>query len=54
MLLAVAAIGPAIIAFAGFAAAMLWGEGTGTPIVVAGTILWTASFVRWSARRRHP
>ncbi|WP_353199885.1 hypothetical protein [Sandarakinorhabdus sp.] len=51
---AVAAIGAAVVAGAGFAAALLWGEGAGMPIVAAGATLWTASFVRWSARRRHP
>jgi len=53
-LLAVAATGAAVIAGSGFAAAMLWGEGAGMPIVAVGTTLWTASFVRWSAKRRHP
>ena len=37
----------------GFAAAQLWGEGAGMPILALGATLWTAAFVRWSARRRH-
>ncbi len=51
-LLAVAALGAAVISATGFAAAQLLGEGAGMPIVALGATLWTAAFVRWSARRR--
>jgi hypothetical protein len=51
---AVAVAGAALIAGAGFAAAMLLGEGTGMPMVALGTTLWTPAFVAWSARRHRP
>lgn len=48
----VAVAGAATIAAAGFGAAAIWGEGAGMPVVALGATLWTAAFVRWSARRR--
>ncbi|WP_372915278.1 hypothetical protein [Sandarakinorhabdus sp.] len=51
---AVAATGAALIAGIGFAAAQIWGEGAGLPIVAVGATVWTAGFVAWSASRRHP
>jgi len=50
-ILAVAATGAAIIAGAGFGAGWLWGEGAGMPVVALCATLWTAGFVRWSAKR---
>ena len=50
----VAFAGAALVAGAGFGAAQFWGEGAGMPIVALGATLWTAGFVAWSAKRRHP
>ena len=47
---AVAAIGAAIIAGAGFGTAWLWGEVAGMSIVALGSTLWTAGFARWSTK----
>jgi hypothetical protein len=38
----------------GFAAAQIWGEGAGMPIVAGASTLWVAWFVAWQARARRP
>lgn len=43
-----ATAGGAVLAGAGFAAAQLWGEGAGMPLVAAGGAVWTGWFVRKS------
>jgi hypothetical protein len=46
----VAALAAAVIAASGFAAAQIWGEGAGMPLVILASTLWTAAFVSRAAR----
>ncbi|MFZ4382158.1 MAG: hypothetical protein ACOYO0_09375 [Sandarakinorhabdus sp.] len=49
-----ALVGAIVIAAGGFAAAQIWGEGAGMPIVAGASTLWVAWFVAWQARARRP
>jgi hypothetical protein len=51
---AIAVGAAAVIAGVGFAAAQIWGEGAGMPIVIAGSSIWVAWFVRWQGRVQRP